>query len=64
MILSRSFCNARQVGDYGRMEEIFHTEVARLRSAESLFLTWDPQALEQNRRRVQAAVRQIAEGME
>ena len=46
------------------MEEIFHTEVARLRSAESLFLTWDPQALEQNRRRVQAAVRQIAEGME
>ena len=37
VILSRSFCNARQVGDYGRMEEIFHTEVARLRSAESLF---------------------------
>ena len=64
VILSRSFCNARQVGDYGRMEEIFHTEVARLRSAESLFLTWDPQALEQNRRRVQVAVRQIAEGME
>ena len=23
VILSRSFCNARQVGDYGRMEEIF-----------------------------------------
>lgn len=60
-ILSRTFCNAEEVGDLEAIDQVFSTEIDRLRKCEAALDTVDADAYAENKRIVREKVEQIAQ---
>ena len=63
VILSRSFCNTAQMADLSEIQEIFMTEVRKLREAEQQYENREAAFYQNNHRDVQRIVAQITEAM-
>lgn len=64
VILSRSFCNTDKIRDYLQIDQLFTSEIKKLRETESILRGESAQYFEQNHRSVQKIVKQITEFIE
>lgn len=58
-ILSRSFCNAEEIGDLKKIEVIFAENIARLRDCEREYTSLTEEEFERNRKAVKRCVEEI-----
>lgn len=60
-ILSRSFCNTDEVKDIEKVENIFKTEISKMRAFEESLERCTPEMFEENRKAIKAAIEKTAE---
>ena len=58
-ILSRSFCNAEEIGDLKKIEVIFAENIARLRDCEQAYTSLTEEEFERNKKAVKRCVEEI-----